>query len=259
MPPKVLGGTFNFRITRPPTPVTPAVGVLGTFSIFPDAELKINFDGSVSLPPGTWEVGIIQNVWNDRVTIEYSNGGEIYISLDNFPPLLDQLPGQSDIWLNTFGTGVTTFSNSTSRDKTFQLSLEAGDTPTSPPIPGIQTRCGGTIQEQLVWAERVLQLVAVLAARKDGQLFSLAATSGDTYGYMWRLEPPPSSNPFRFRPLFNTGIERVEPFSLLPSGVNTTRPNANEVFAPLVIQAEASYLGDCGVRPPRDGDLHLWP
>lgn len=259
MAPRVVSGAFAFQVTSPPTPVVPVLGLLGVFTIFPDASLKIDFIGSVSLPPGTWEVGLIQNVWNDRVAIQYSKGGEIYIALDNFPPLLDQLPTQTDIWLNTFGTGVRTFSNTTSGDKVFPLHLEGGDTPTSPPIPGIQTRCAGTISEQLVWAERVLQFVAVLAARKDGQLFPLAATSGNTYGFRWRLEPPPSSNPFRFEPFFNTGVETAEPFSLLPNGVNTSRPNANETFAPLVVQATANYLSDCGVRPPRDGDLHLWP
>jgi hypothetical protein len=117
------------------------------------------------------------------------------------------------------------------------------------------SRCKGTISEQLVFAERVLQLVAVLVARQDGKIFPLAATAGSTYGIEWRLEPAPGSPKFRFEPLFPAAVEMSPPFSLLaPHGVATSGPTANEVGVALVAQAAAAYLNDCGRRAPPQGD-----
>lgn len=145
--------------------------------------------------------------------------------------------GAPDMWLNSLGTGMVPLENSTTADKRFHISLEAGDTPNSPPIPGMMIRCNGQIREQLVFAERVLQLVAALVARKDGQVFPLAATAGNTYGYMWRLEPAAGAPNFRFKPLFPTAVELSQPFTLFhPHGVATRPPTANQfgiIFVPM--------------------------
>jgi hypothetical protein len=254
--PKALSGRFQLRVDQSPAPGMPFMGNLGVYEILPDAIINIAFSGDVSLPPGTWEVGLVQNVWNDRVTIVYSEGGEYFFSQDT-EPLLDV----TDIWLNTLGTGVVTLDNPTGADKRFHIALDAGDTPTSPPIPGLMTRCNGTIREQLVFAERVLQLIAAVVARKDGDLFPIAATAGDTYGFMWRLDPVPGAKPsFRFRPLFPSAVEMKPPFSLFgPNGVTTTGPTGNEFGLALAARASAAYLADCERRAPREGDENLWP
>lgn len=72
--PKALNGQFKFRVDSPPVPQGPVIPNLGVYTIFPDAMLTIAFKGDVLLPPGRWEVGIVQNCWNDRVTHVYSEG-----------------------------------------------------------------------------------------------------------------------------------------------------------------------------------------
>jgi hypothetical protein len=163
------------------------------------------------------------------------------------------------MWYNNLGNGVVTLDNRSVGEKRFHVSLDAGDTPTSPPIPGRMTRCNGQITEQLLFAERVLQLAAALIARKDGQIFPLAATAGNTYGFMWRLEPAPGAPIFRFKPFYPTSVELSPPFTLFhPHGIATAPPTANQVGITLAANAAAAYLADCGRRVPRRGDEDLW-
>jgi hypothetical protein len=141
------------------------------------------------------------------------------------------------------------------------VNLESSDTPTSPSIPGQRQRCGGQIAEQLMFAERALQLVGAVVARRDGKggaLFPLMATSGNPYGFVWRLEPAAGVPDFKFLPLFPKGAERP-PFSLLqPYGLATSGPIANEYGKKLTQQAELNYRNDCQRRSPRKGDEDLW-
>lgn len=262
--PQLVAGQFAFRVDTPPSPRGGSFfGPAATFTLFPDAIMHIVFTGQVSLPPGKWEVGIVQNVWNDRVTIVYSLGGEFYFSHDT-KPLLDVVRGATDIWLDTLGNGVKTFDNPGSRLQTFSVMLDAGDVATSPPIPGRRLRCGNAIDELRVFAERALQLVGAIVIRevhpggRKGALFPVAAT-GDTYGFIWRLEPAPGTPNFRFRPLIPRRVERP-PFSLLrPHGLGTDlRQTANEYGDQLAAQAEARYKADCKKGTPRTGDDNLW-
>jgi hypothetical protein len=250
--PVALNGSVTFKVDAPPQPKGPAYAHLGVYELLPDAILNIRFDGTVRLPEGRWEVGIVQYLWNDRVSIIYSEGGDWFFSFDSHPVLLDNLRGAADIWLDSLGQGVQNFVVS-GAPKTVRVSLESGDTPTSPTLPGRRKRCGDKIDELLVYAERTLLLFAVVACRKNGvggPFFPILAT-GDVYGMYWKLRPAPGSPDFRFKPIQFRHSEQPPFQGPARYGTPTSGKTGNQISPSLVAAAESRYLADCQKRPPR--------
>jgi hypothetical protein len=264
--PAFQSGKFKIDISGPTGLNGPSYDHQGAYYIDPDATMHLRFVGVVSLPPGTWDVGIVQNLtWCNHIE-SYSEGGQIAFAFaaEAKGPLLDVLKGASDIFLDSLGNAVVTLVSPTP-DGQFRhkVSLDAGDTPRKANgYDAERTRCQGKITEQLDDIEESNVFSAALIARKEGVIHQLVVT-GDKYGYRYRFEVPYRGGPpdwgwLDFHAFLSTKLLRPVDWDRFKQALLTTDlkgPTANDVTNKLAKEAEDRYKRDCSVKPPRP----QWP
>jgi hypothetical protein len=200
-----------------------------------EAFVEAKFKGLVYLPtPGTWKVGLVQNIYWQLINREYSRGGQKLVVTNE--SLLDVPFGAKEIWFEsteplerlgggrinrgTFQTIIVTDPPSGTHKLDFD---PIGDVPGGGgDIPGVETRCDHTITEYLVKAEREINFKCALVAQKDNTFFQLALS--DSYGYSWKLEIPPGAS----RPDDNFFLKEMVPTEKT-SCAATVRPSEVEV------------------------------
>jgi len=190
--PALVGGNFSVTISKPSGRDLsgPALGYLGVYTIAYHLKMDISFRGTVNLPPGTWEIGLIQNLFNHTHRRQYSQGGFAFFSMD--PPaggLLDSGQGQSDIWYDP-PDGSRRITLRTPTRVTFALQGE--DMPADfSDIPAEGKRCNGKFSEQLLWIYNSLRFRAVLAVRTGGSSGTVMPLAiSDPYGCEYMFEVP---------------------------------------------------------------------
>lgn len=254
--PAFYSGNFAANINPSVAPPTSnfTMGYLGSYIIAP-AMMTLTFTGQVRLPPGIWDVGMVQNLLRNKIVLEYRQGG-IWTAEPYGGPWLDILDSATDIWLNTLTPGFVTIINNSTSDRLFPIQLTAGDTPRIPPISAKKTRCNGKIEEVLVSARESSQFRAVLIARAHlnrtnpaTATFPLVATKG-TYGYVWEFtvknDRSPNPDWLSTQPLFPSGLIRP-PFNVDPHTELTLElsKRANSIVRAETKKAEARYVLDC--------------
>jgi hypothetical protein len=226
----------------------PAFAHVGAYDVVPSLDLK--FEGRVLLPVGAWQIGFMQFIWDDRLRLMYSAGGEQAWSFVNLGTMLDNDKASNGIWFK--GTVHPHFVNSVPERRL--VSLSTSDRPGVLNFHGIAKRCAGTIAENLVWCERTFLAFAVIGCREIGGLhrfFPLLATN--LYGFYWYLTPAPGSPDVKWKPIpDNPGPERP-PFSgPARFGLPLDGTLANDADAARQKAAQARYEADCGRRTPPD-------
>lgn len=247
--PTVIDGAFAIDISGPgATYEPPRIASGGYYKFHPDGEIVVVFQGLISLPPGTWEIGLVQNLFNDVVTVRYSKGGQWFYST-GVRKVLDVPRGATDIWGDT-GTGVVVLNNNSGNNKTFPVSLNFGDTPTSTRLDEQKSRCNNTIMEEFISYERTIQLSCALVARKEGKIFPLIATK-DPYGFVLRFNVPAGADGMNineswieFRPLFSKTNEKP-PFVLMNPLATDLNWTGNRLEDEAFREASRRYVGTC--------------
>jgi len=251
--PTVIDGAFAINISGPGvTYEPPRIATGGYYKFHPDGEIVVVFQGLVSLPPGAWEIGLVQNLFNDVVTVRYSKGGQWGYGT-GVRKVLDVVRGATDIWMDTSGAGVILLNNNSGNNKTFPVSLNFGDTPGSTRLYEQRSRCNNTITENFVSYERTIQLLGALIARKDGKIFPLLATK-DPYGFVLHLNVPPGADGMNindswieFRPLFSKTNEKP-PFVLMKPLATDLNWTGNRLEDEAFREASRGYERNCEIK-----------
>ena len=259
--PAFQSGKFIINIGRPTGLKGPRFDHQGRYDIDPDATMHLQFVGVVSLPPGTWDVGIVQNLtWCNHIE-RFNQGGQIAFGFaaEGKGPLLDVLQNASDIFFNSLGNAVVTLVSPTP-DGQFRhkVSLDAGDTPRKKDgYLAQRDRCQKKVKEQLEEIDVSNIFSAALIARKEGVIHQLVVTD-DKYGYRYRFEVPSGGGPpdwswLDFHPFYSTKLLRPVDGERFKRALLTTDrkgSTANEVTNRLAKEAEDRYEKNCSVKPP---------
>ena len=155
----------------------------------PDCLIEGKFKGTVSLSPGSWKVGLVQNLSVKQYDQNYDHGGTV--SEFDPGPLIDLNVDDNDIF---FGDAKADFSISS--PMAVSVDIDGLDTPFSDPALGQRTRAGGQISENLKSMVNLLRFRMALVARRkgDGQpdaIIVLASTDKE-YGVTWVMTVSPS-------------------------------------------------------------------
>lgn len=233
------GGSINLKVQAPASVDGPTMGFVGVYKVMLfDAEMDFIANVNLNFPSGgDWEIGLVQNVEVVRSEVSYSSGGKVSIFIGL--PLLDQNPDTNDIFL-----GDPEAIKNVSAGQTANVSFTRSDTPTTPPIMGLRTRCNNTISEHLESAVESTFFRIALVARQGTSVFQLAAS--EQYGYTWAFTVnangiPDSPPQFQFSP--NPPQLGLKVTSFTP--VQTAPPGIMDFFAPAAVKAGAKYAQDC--------------
>jgi hypothetical protein len=187
--PTLVDGKFTVKIAPPETLKAPFFRYMGAYMIDPEAVMTVTFQGVVLLPDaGEWEVGLVQNVYIDNLTMRYSRGGQITIN-NGVVLRLDRSPEAKErdsIWMKQAVSKLTNDQPNTARG----VAMEFDDNPNlETAIKGRRSRCHGKIDEFFQYAEHSFLCLAGLVAKKGTRVFQLAVTQ-EPYGFRWTFDVP---------------------------------------------------------------------
>lgn len=256
--PYMYDGVFQFVIEGP-TRFAGGNALVGglNFDMQPACTIRGLFNGRILLPPGSWEIGLVQNLLQDSQTDVYDKGGLIqfatgFIRLWDAPAQQELEPGAvRDIFYSTANVVNHVVTGETSQMR--NIEIEWHDQPSNPDFPRTRTRCKDTITEEFVSFERYLLFVAaVLARSSDGVVFPVYATS-EGYGFHCLLERSegfigPDWVEFRAIVPSRTSTERP-PFKKAARDLSTKPPTAKEYASNARGHAKQRYFHDCSVKP----------